>query len=154
METWCNFRRTGHRLAAGLLVLSAGTLGCGGIKTYPIEGRVTLDGKPVAAANVTLHPIGDLPMGRAATGSDGSFRIQSTTGDGLPAGEYEVSIIKQEFHPPGGNTKAAESPLDMAMGWRITNLLPRRYGNSTTSGLKVTVPSEPDAYELKLTSKK
>src|SRR5690349_2430461 len=59
-------------LAAAILLA-----GCGGARTSPVEGRVLVDGKPVAGASIQFVPQG---KGRDATGEtdkDGQF-VMST----------------------------------------------------------------------------
>jgi len=72
-------------------------------KTYPVTGKVTVDGKPVAHLRVfakakeagdTKYPI--LPQ--AATEEDGSFQLYSyEPGDGIPSGDYMLTFTWQEL---------------------------------------------------------
>ena len=68
-------------------------LGCGHSNLTPVEGVVTLDGKPLSGTTVSFMPTGE---GRPATGqtdADGKFRLTTfTTYDGALPGEYKVVI--------------------------------------------------------------
>ena len=59
---------------------------------HPTTGVLTNDGKPVADAQVVFHSA-ELHMSRAAvTDSDGHFVVRAGTGNGLPAGTYQVVV--------------------------------------------------------------
>jgi hypothetical protein len=72
-------------------------------KTYPVKGKITVDGKPVANLRVFAHAkqAGDpkypiLPQ--ADTREDGSFELYSyEPGDGIPSGEYTLTFAWQEL---------------------------------------------------------
>jgi hypothetical protein len=99
---------------------------------YPVQGRVLFEGKPVAGAQVILHPLGGddrvypvRPLGQV--GEDGTFRLTTyDAGDGAPEGSYAVtvSLLKK----PAG----AEGDLSR-------NVLPPRYANPQTSPLRADV---------------
>ncbi len=73
-------------------------VGCGGAKTLPVEGVVTLDGKPLAGASIQFVPQG---QGKDATGqTDNSGQFAMSTfqpRDGVLPGTYKVVIS-----PPTG----------------------------------------------------
>ena len=85
-------------LGAVAAVLLLGGMGCG--QTYKINGKVTLDGQPVAGAQVRFIPRGD--TGRSAvgfTGKDGTFTLTTVKqGDGALKGEYKVTVSKLSEH--------------------------------------------------------
>lgn len=78
-------------------------LGCGGdawkAETQPVEGHVTINGRPPAGAIVHLYPVGEAvdprnsrPWGMVE--EDGSFTLSTyEQGDGAPVGEYIFTII-------------------------------------------------------------
>ena len=117
---------------AGLLVA-----GCGGKphypKTYPVTGKVLVNGRPADRAEVTLHPLED-PDGKAVlpyavTGSDGTFRLSTyRTHDGAPAGQYLVTVVWPSF---------AADPLGEEVAG--PDRLGGRYGKAGQSGLTATV---------------
>src|SRR5262245_31329915 len=122
--------RSTRPLRALLAVLSLWAAGCGGKKAVvPVEGRVLYKGQaPAAGALVVFHPVG----GQAAPGAarptaavkeDGSFRPTTyEPEDGLPEGEYHVTIIWPEAVKPSalGDREARAMPKDR---------LPGRYGD-------------------------
>lgn len=121
-------------LLAGLAMSLAG---CGGARNpwdrvYPAAGKVTLDGKPIAGAQVTLTPVDAQVPAKirptAVTQADGHFELGTLdTADGAPEGEYVVTVV---WHPVE-QTKAGAVRGD--------NKLPVRYARGETSGLKVQV---------------
>ena len=68
--------------------------GCGSSDSFPVEGTVKLDGKPLAG--VTVQFIAQDPGGRDANGTadaEGVFRLSTTRpGDGVLPGKYKVVI--------------------------------------------------------------
>lgn len=111
--------------------------GCGGgdqplqssdAKQVPVSGRVLMGRQPVPGAIVTLEPKfewkPDVPKPRAVTEADGSFEIGTKlTGDGAPAGTYQVSIGSPE----------GESKIRIAA----------KFEDPASSGLTATVADKP-----------
>jgi hypothetical protein len=71
----------------------------GKLPVYPVQGKVTFNGQPIAGAFLMFHPIDKLPQGsstmlpRARTGEDGSFGVSTyAVTDGAPAGRYRVTV--------------------------------------------------------------
>lgn len=138
-------------------------LGCGGEKaefpeTVPVTGKITLDGKPLEGAQLTIRP--ELSTGeksypaRARSEADGSFEVftffsASSDVPGVVPGKYKVSVIKMDTpadtgaHDAAGGGAAA-APVDptnrAAMQAQAStgpgNILPSKYGSPTTSGLE------------------
>lgn len=132
-----------RRALGGLLVLGLILIGTGCGQTdgrtpvYPAKGVVFYEDKPAAGAVIMLHPLSPQPAGtplpRARAGADGSFVLTThITGDGAPRGEHAVTITWRQptDHPE------QEGP----------SLIPPRFGDPKTSGLKVTI--EPQTNEL------
>ena len=111
-------------------------------KLEPVKGMLSNNGKPVAGATISFHTFVKLPMERFAftadafTDADGSF-VPSTyeAFDGLPAGEYTVTI----FH----NGKYRDYDP------KCKSLLPEKYTTTKTTPLKVIV-KEGDKSEIKI----
>ena len=129
--------------SVALLMLVA-AFGCGakssGPVTYPVSGKVTLAGSPVADAAVRFAPVSpDLGIAGATaqTQSDGSFKMTiefdmgKSSKEGLPAGEYRVSVVKAER--PAGELSLSKPPQ---------NTLPPKYATVESSPLTVTVKAE------------
>ncbi len=96
-------------------------LGCGSsgpkapekIATTPVDGVVTLNGKPAAEVSISLHHSEGKVAPRGISDKEGKFSI-STYGkdDGAPAGKYKVTAAKNMTKeispgvlappPPGG----------------------------------------------------
>src|SRR5262245_26658197 len=79
----------------GLTALT-GLTGCASkdrLQTYPVEGKLLLDGYPVGNANVYFYPCdpGQQRISVAVTDPDGTFRLTTfSPGDGAPEGDYDV----------------------------------------------------------------
>lgn len=87
----CKFRRI---LALAVAACVSGALGCGK-DIYPVKGRVTIDGKPVAKATVRFLPDnGQAPrLAWGLTNQNGEFTMTTfKTDDGVLPGVYKVTI--------------------------------------------------------------
>jgi hypothetical protein len=114
--------------------------GCSGIgKLYPVEGKVTVDGKPLADGRLVFVPdkekgnkLNDSPFGQI---KDGSYSLTTQGKPGAPAGWYRIMV----------QTQYQGAPPDAVE-------LPMRYSDPLGSGLAVeVVPSpEPGHYDLML----
>ncbi|MFO0845021.1 MAG: hypothetical protein U0797_21965, partial [Gemmataceae bacterium] len=100
---------------------------------FPVKGSVLVGGKPAEKAQVIFHPVNDAdPKAPRATGevaADGSFSLSTyTAGDGVPAGEYAVTVT----WPEGSSTIGgdADSGADRLGG---------RFSNPRTTTLKARV---------------
>lgn len=126
------------------LILLAVFAGCGRSQTSPVEGDVSLDGKPVAGASIQFVPQG---KGRDATGGtdqDGHF-VMSTfqPKDGVLPGSYKVVIS-----PPSGvadSTKYATSEEAMAAAAKqpakkAASTFPQKYTRPDQTPLTQEVP--------------
>lgn len=115
--------------------------GTGRKPTFPVTGKVLLNGKPAEHATVVLHPTSagpDEPRPHGTVGPDGSFKLTTyEPDDGAPAGDFRVTV---ELWLAG---RPEEGP---------TSRLPAKYAKPDTSGLTVTVnagPTELKPIELK-----
>jgi hypothetical protein len=143
--------------AVGLLALVVA--GCSS-KGPTVTGKVTLDGKPLADAEVIFQPA-DLQTGSALggdtvrTGPDGTFTIEpDPQKHGLKPGKFAVRINK--WVDEQGNTPSPED-LEMlkASGGVLKNLVHPRFNREESKEL-LTVeikPGDNDLGELKVTSK-
>ncbi len=104
-----------------LIVVITAALGCGSdvpkgpekLSTTPVDGVVTLNGKPAAEVSISLHHSEGKVAPRGISDKDGKFSI-ATYGkdDGAPAGKYKVTAAKNMTKeispgvlappPPGG----------------------------------------------------
>ena len=141
LPAWTIVRHGACGFAVVLLILLAGCRDAPST-TYPVTGRLTIRGRPVAEADLRFYETNGKATGMARpytrTAENGQFTV-STYGmnDGAPAGEYQVSVSwKGPLHgiPPDQRDAMPE-------------LLPPRYGDPATSGIQVRVTPDDNALE-------
>lgn len=146
-----------------LLVVLVFALGCGGGEvvnrpdTYVATGIVTYSGAPLAGASVTFRPKVKGGKGAVAiTNENGEFELMTfETGDGALAGDYTVTVIKQQ-HTPGDpsyndsdSPNYGKEPPPSAQSQTI-DLLPNKYGDPKKSGLVATVQDGENFFTFEL----
>jgi len=121
------FRTAPARIVALAAVMGL-LAGCARDDWGYLSGTVQLNGEPVGPGSIMLEPVDGLHAGAVgAFGEDGKYTIQSAgRKEGARTGEYNVTI-----HGPGFTEEGAGSPP--------ASKIPARYGNPSTSGLKVTI---------------
>ena len=151
------FTRTTFLLAISSLGL--GIIGCGGDsgpKMAGVTGTVTLGGKPISGATVTMATDG--VKSQPSLGfTDGAGKFKMTTGGrpGVPVGNAKVSITKAP-ETLGGKATTDMKPEDLAamakaggsaasMAAPPKSEIPLKYADATKSGLTAAV----DANESK-----
>jgi hypothetical protein len=101
--------------------------------TFPVKGKVLVNGQPAEEARVMLVPPGGRdsdqftpnPYGRVK--EDGTFELNTyTAGDGAPAGVYKATIEWRKSDPKGSRTRGPD-------------LLAKKYSNPATSRFEVHV---------------
>src|SRR5262249_10576010 len=110
-------------LCFAVLVFQAG---CGGpsLTLYPVEGKVTVDGKPLSSGRVAFHP--DAKKGNSLKkilggeiGSDSPYRIYTDGQPGAPAGWYKVTVVSSTVpdssKPDKGKSFVARQYADPSM---------------------------------------
>jgi hypothetical protein len=145
-------------LAAGFLFLFVG-LGCGddsGVgKTYPVRGKVTLDGQPLVAESTVILFKPDSSRGNSSAfepvstvDEEGNYALLTKGKKGAPAGWYKVLVTALAEAPQHASGAKRHRPV-------ARSLLPARYGQAQTTTLSIEVVADPaaDAYDLKLTSR-
>jgi hypothetical protein len=134
--------------AFGLVVCFGGLFsltGCGGNKPlpkelgplFPVQGKVSLDGKLLRGGNVTFFALDHdvkICQPEGLIDSDGNYTVSSYGQNGAPAGKYRVTVL------PGSNDKSIDLAVDDV------------YQSWENSPLTVTVTENPPAgaYDLKL----
>jgi hypothetical protein len=131
-------------LAGALLTLVAITTGCGDskFKFAPVEGRVLLDGRPVAKARVVFMPQASGADGEAGpysggeTGADGRYSLSSTDETpraGAVVGSHRIIIStkRAHLHPTELDTEVIDSP----------ETIPAEYTNYRLTPLTFDVPA-------------
>lgn len=127
-----------------------------GLQVEFVEGIVLLDGKPVEAAVIGASPAGaaGVPaVGR--TDARGMFHLTAQQGggreQGVPVGEYRISVSKMEYDTPTG-----KPPDDGDLtGLALRYLVPKDYESPETSGLVLSVGKgggRADKYRFELRS--
>jgi hypothetical protein len=112
-------------------------VGCGDGRQYaPLKGQISFKGKPLDNGIILLQPVAEAgaPMGRGEIQPDGSFEIHTDEiGPGGGVGEKRIRV----WGVPREQT-------DASLGETTTgrSLLPERYNNHASSGLKVEVQAE------------
>ena len=127
--------------AAVCLLMASGLAGCGDSppEVAPVTGTVMYQGKPVDGAAVTFTPAN----GRPATGqtnANGEFTLTTfKTNDGAITEEHAVTIAKMESGPVAQGEPGRAPPVTSATPPK--SLIPKKYSDPRTSGLKETVAS-------------
>lgn len=120
-------------------------LGCGGVYDSSVSGVVTLDGSPVPRGTVTFSPEGTGPTAYGQIQSDGAYQLRTGKEEGLPPGQYTVTVIANE--PPAEARSKTGGPAPM--GKPIT---PDWYRDPAQSGLSFPVNDGENEINLELTS--
>jgi hypothetical protein len=130
----CVARRHAATLLAVLGFAGAGCESADPNEVRPVSaaGTVTYQGKPLAQGQVQFVP----EKGRAAYGTIEDGRFVMTTSqedDGAIPGLLKVGVIAVEQIPAGKGKGADPDSRD---------LIPPRYGNPSSSGIAVQIPTE------------
>lgn len=118
-----------------MFLLAAMIVGCGGPKTVPVAGVVTIDGQPLTRGYIFVMPENQ----RAAGGEiDAQGRFKLTTydeGDGCYLGTHQVTVTSTE-----------------ALSQTSTkHLIPPHYAQPTTSKTTVTIDGPTENLKIELT---
>jgi len=106
--------RVGATLFVACLI-SLVSIGCTPSETLPpmapVKGKATLDGAPLTAGHVVLHPekvdpSAKVPPSAGTIDSSGNFEIFTGGKPGAPLGKYKV-IVTPSMVPAQGGTPAA-----------------------------------------------
>jgi hypothetical protein len=130
------------------LFSAAGGCGSNRLPVAPAEGKIIHQGQPLAFGSVMFQPTKG-PPARGVIQPDGSFRL-STYGDndGAVIGSHRVRVACFESQKPssGGNSASKEI---IGLG---RSLIPERYSNLETSGLRVEVKAANEPFVLDLSN--
>jgi hypothetical protein len=153
----CN-RRARNWIAFALFVAIT-TPGCddnsGVGKTYPVSGKVTLDGQILVAQETMVLFLPDASKGNQSSfepagtiDGDGNYSLSTKGKKGAPPGWYRIvvtALADSPQHPKGGQHSR---PVGHS-------LAPSKYGSGRTTDLVIEVVENPGAgaYDLKLTTK-
>jgi len=120
---------------AGCLALALA--GCGG--PVPVEGKVTMNGKPLAGATVVFIPVNGGPEAGAQTDEEGNFHLTGTKTEGISPGEYRVTVSKKEWPP--GVTPPEPTKMTFASVLQKRETVPLKYTAQDKTPLRVPVPN-------------
>ena len=130
-------------LPIGILVAIAAALsGCSRGYNANVNGSVLLEGEPVTSGVVTFHAVQGGPLSLGTLDNAGRYDIFTGRDDGLPSGDYVVTVNSVKGAPSPGMTPAQMEAL------RIT---PARYSNRDSSELRFTVEPGSNIYNIALT---
>ena len=116
-------------------------LGCGEPGPYDVRVVVMLDDKPLPDAEVTLIPYqGNAPAPFGVTDGDGNVSFKTDDQDGVLPGVYTAVISKEiEEKMLSNNEIRAFAELGIRYHPKMVQLVPEKYTDKKTSGLKVHV---------------
>jgi hypothetical protein len=86
------------RFAVWTMVGLLAVVGCGRSQFETVEGKVTLDGKPLSGVHVNFYPKGadvnDARVFHGVTDAEGRFALRSPADNqtGVPVGDYRVAL--------------------------------------------------------------
>lgn len=114
--------------------------------THPVSGTVTMNGQPVARANLSFQLADGSGSAAGVTDNQGRYELTTfTAGDGAVPGEYLVAITQFEEPPPGAGVPDDHPDYNPNLPEFVPkNLLPERYATAKSSGLKATVVEGPN----------
>jgi len=140
----------------GVVGLAVLALGCGGgeveppAPVFPVSGKVTYKGQPVAGADITFHHESGDRSAFGRTNDEGEYKLTTfSSNDGAIEGRHGVTIIKfqapaeapaiadiesEDYQPPGFNESTVPAKLKTD--------LPEKYGQEATSGLIAVVNAD------------
>src|SRR5262245_50583435 len=128
----------------GASVALCALIGCGNSGVYPVKGKVTFEGKPMAGGgSIMFLPLGK-QAGKQAGGTidpDGTYTLTTNSpGDGSLPGEFRVVVV-QVTEKEAERTPDGKAP---AKGWSLppADRIPTVYGDQDRSPLKATVEAK------------
>lgn len=128
-----------------LALILVAAIGCG--RPAEVTGRVTLDGEPVPAGVVTFTPVGGGPSGYGAITPDGRYSVQTGSKNGVPPGDYRVTVAANAL--PSEGVPTGPGQLSDGIAPLIT---PARYADPAETPLRATLVSGTQELPLDLTS--
>lgn len=128
------------------LACAAALVGCGGEAadkpvTAPVQGTVTLDGKPLVGATVTFLPTRPQQHGAVGTtDAEGKYTLFVGDNAGAQPGSYKVFI--QHYTKRDGTPIEITPDTDMETIGDVKQSLPARYSDPERTELTVDVPED------------
>ena len=127
----------------GVLVITLS--GCGGEYDSTVVGAVKLDGNVVPTGTITFAPQSSGPTAFSLIGPDGQYSLKTGREEGLPPGQYVVSVTAHAMPATLRTKDGGPAPLGKA-------ITPDWYRDPATSGLSFEVKPGDNELNLDLTS--
>lgn len=119
------------------------------VTTLPVTGTVTLDGQPLADADVIFISSETSAMFAGRTGSNGGYRLQALAGrEGALKGEFKVTISRL-VTPDGLPVAPDVPPANVA----AAEQLPPKYSQLDLTTLTAVLSPEGGAFDFPLAGK-
>lgn len=128
-----------------LMCVTGILVGCGGVSdapvTYPVSGKVTLDGEPLAEGNIIFRDAADKAASAAGKIENGEFSFEAVAGK-------KVVVITATREIPG-KTVVGGAPGEPSVP-AIEQYLPATYNEKTTLEADVSASGANEfSFELK-----
>lgn len=117
-------------------------------QVMPVKGKITLDGKPLAGAQVVFSVLQPPGVFAGWTMDDGSYELQGLAGGTSVEGACKVTVSRLA-KPDGSPLGPDEAPANVG----ALEQLPARYSQVDASELSRTVPAGGGTFDFDLTSK-
>ena len=131
-------------IGSACVCLAVAGCGASGPEMARVRGTVSYQGKPLTKGTITFVSTDEKrPNATSAIGADGSFDLQTVEpGDGAQLGDYVVTV----------SGIGTDEILDYIPKKPVENKspIPLKYGAVDTSGLKQTVKSGRNHFDIKL----
>lgn len=144
-------------LSAGLVLLAGCADSTGLAKRYPVSGKVTYKGAPLAHGNINFIPTDNPDASRAATApiENGKYTLTTATlDDGAFPGTYSVTITSTEtdYSEVRKNQKGGSGHQDdvLKATRNAKSMIPAKYGFPEKSGLKAEVQPRSNTFDFAL----
>ena len=143
-----------NSFTAGVLALAVCGCGRGGpgapkLSEAPIKGVVTLDGRPLAGADVVFMGGEPPAIFAGKTKEDGAYQLQTAAGgEGKFAGNCKVTISRL-VKPNGSPLADGETPADTG----AIEQLPSKYSRFDRTTLTATISSPESTIDFPLKSR-
>jgi hypothetical protein len=149
---WFFSRRFDRRIVLSVAILAVPVWGCSSkpaISGKRVTGTVTYNGAPVEGASVSF--ISPTASAYGSTDKEGHFSLRSSQGEGIPVGDYKVTVVKTDAPPPAEQTTYVP-PDPNVPPTPPKDLLPAKYKQPETSQLSASVTdSGPNEFTFTLT---
>jgi hypothetical protein len=135
------------RRITAMVVLGMALSGChkSGETLQPVFGKVTFQGKPIAAGVVRFtNPQIGIDM-TAELHPDGTYEVVRAHGPGLPTGTYQVAIM-----PPRLGRSKASAVEDIPKPPKQYPEIPEKYRDPSTSKLTLTVQPGKNSFDIEM----